>query len=43
MKDDAAQRTLTYLTAIFEWPADGLMVCDADGIILKLNKVVEIL
>lgn len=43
MKDDAAQVTLTYLTTIFERSADGLMICDADGKILKLNKAAEIL
>lgn len=43
MKDDAEQVTLTYLTTIFERSADGLMICDADGKILKLNKAAEIL
>lgn len=43
MADNASQKALTYLQAIFERSADGLMICDADGKILKLNKAAEIL
>jgi len=43
MKDDSSQLTLTYLKAIFDRSADGLMICDAKGRILKLNKAAEIL
>ena len=43
MKDDSSHLTLTYLKAIFDRSADGLMICDAKGRILKLNKAAEIL
>ena len=43
MNDDVSQRTMTYLTTIFEQSADGLMICDGSGKILKLNKAAEIL
>jgi PAS domain S-box-containing protein len=43
MKDDASQMTMTYLEAIFDRSADGLMICDAKGKILKFNKAGEIL
>lgn len=43
MKDDASQKTLIYLSTIFDRSADGLMICDADGKILKLNKAAETL
>ncbi len=33
----------TYLATIFEQSADGLMICDAQGKILKLNRAAEIL
>ncbi|MBT4874990.1 MAG: sigma 54-interacting transcriptional regulator, partial [Desulfobacula sp.] len=34
---------MTYLQTIFNRSADGLMICDAQGIILKLNRAAEIL
>ncbi|MCD4720045.1 MAG: sigma 54-interacting transcriptional regulator [Desulfobacula sp.] len=34
---------MTYLQVIFDRSADGLMICDAKGKILKLNKAAEIL
>ena len=43
MKDDSSQTTMTYLQTIFNRSADGLMICDAQGIILKLNRAAEIL
>ena len=43
MKNESSQMTLTYLETIFDRSADGLMICDADGIILKLNKAAEML
>ncbi|MCF6246367.1 MAG: sigma 54-interacting transcriptional regulator [Desulfobacula sp.] len=43
MKDDASQMTMKYLQTIFDRSADGLMICDADGIILKLNRAAEVL
>ncbi len=41
MKPD--DQTLTYLETIFDRSADGLMICDRNGIILKLNRAAEIL
>ncbi|MBU1343453.1 MAG: sigma 54-interacting transcriptional regulator [Proteobacteria bacterium] len=35
--------TTVYLETIFDQSADGLMICDADGKILKLNRAAEIL
>jgi len=43
MKDDSSQMTMTYLNTIFNRSADGLMICDAQGTILKLNRAAEIL
>ncbi|MEA1968994.1 MAG: sigma 54-interacting transcriptional regulator [Thermodesulfobacteriota bacterium] len=43
MKDDSPQTTMSYLQTIFDRSADGLMICDAKGKILKLNKAAEIL
>lgn len=43
MKDDCSQMTMKYLQTIFDRSADGLMICDADGIILKLNPAAEVL
>jgi len=43
MKDESSQMTMKYLQAIFNQSADGLMICDAEGRILKLNKAAEIL
>jgi len=43
MKDDSPQVTFAYLTTIFDRSADGLMICDANGTILKLNRAAEIL
>ena len=43
MNDESPQKTLTYLQAIFDRSADGLMICDSEGRILKLNKAAEIL
>ena len=43
MKDDSTQTTFDYLTTIFNRSADGLMICDAQGTILKLNRAAEIL
>ncbi|WP_291462156.1 sigma 54-interacting transcriptional regulator [Desulfobacula sp.] len=43
MKNESAQITMTYLQVIFDRSADGLMICDAKGKILKLNKAAEIL
>ncbi|MCP4672251.1 MAG: PAS domain S-box protein [Desulfobacula sp.] len=43
MSDDVSQKAMTYLTTIFEQSADGLMICDAQGKILKLNHAAEIL
>ncbi len=43
MKDDSSQMTLAYLTTIFDRSADGLMICDRKGTILKLNRAAEIL
>ena len=43
MKDDAPHMAMTYLQTIFDRSADGLMICDAQGKILKLNKAAEIL
>ena len=43
MKDDSSQTTMTYLTTIFNRSADGLMICDAHGTILKLNRAAETL
>ena len=42
MKDESQLNT-TYLKTIFEQSADGLMICDADGRILMLNRAAEIL
>ncbi|MCD4674770.1 MAG: sigma 54-interacting transcriptional regulator [Desulfobacula sp.] len=35
--------TMKYLQTIFDKSADGLMICDADGKILKLNRAAEVL
>ncbi|NOX34151.1 MAG: PAS domain S-box protein [Deltaproteobacteria bacterium] len=43
MNDESPQETLAYLQAIFDRSADGLMICDSKGVILKLNKAAEIL
>ncbi|WP_291346803.1 sigma 54-interacting transcriptional regulator [Desulfobacula sp.] len=43
MKDNSSQMIMTYLETIFNRSADGLMICDAEGKILKLNKAAEIL
>jgi len=43
MKDDRSRMASAYLTTIFERSADGLMICDAQGKILKLNRAAEIL
>jgi PAS domain S-box-containing protein len=43
MKDDDSRLTLAYLQTIFDRSADGLMICDAQGKILKLNTAAEIL
>lgn len=43
MKDEPSQLDMTYLAAIFDRSADGLMICDANGKILKLNRAAEIL
>jgi len=43
MKDDSSQMTFSYLTTIFDRSADGLMICDVNGTILKLNRAAEIL
>ncbi|WP_457552941.1 sigma-54 interaction domain-containing protein [Desulfobacula sp.] len=43
MKDDASHMDLTHLRTIFDRSADGLMICDAEGKILKLNRSAEIL
>lgn len=43
MKDKLTAKSLEYLQTIFENSADGLMICDKDGRILKLNKAAEIL
>jgi PAS domain S-box-containing protein len=43
MKDDVSQKAMTHLTAVFDKSADGLMICNAQGRILKLNKAAEIL
>ena len=43
MKYDTSQMTMKYLQTIFDKSADGLMICDADGKILKLNRAAEVL
>ncbi len=43
MKDDVSQKAMRHLTAVFDKSADGLMICNAQGRILKLNKAAEIL
>ncbi|WP_299981015.1 sigma 54-interacting transcriptional regulator [Desulfobacula sp.] len=43
MKDESSHMTTTYLQTIFNRSADGLMICDAKGTILKLNRAAEIL
>ncbi len=43
MNEESPQKTLSYLQAIFDKSADGLMLCDSKGKILKLNRAAEIL
>jgi PAS domain S-box-containing protein len=43
MKNDDSQENMEYLQTIFDRSADGLMLCDADGIILKLNRAAGVL
>ncbi|QTA83496.1 PAS modulated sigma54-dependent transcriptional regulator, Fis family [Desulfonema limicola] len=43
MKHESEKKNMEYLQAIFDQSADGLMICDAKGRILKLNKAAEIL
>jgi PAS domain S-box-containing protein len=41
MSDKISPAGMTYLKAIFDQSADGLMICDHKGVILKLNKAAE--
>jgi len=41
MNDKISSTDMTYLQAIFDQSADGLMICDHDGVILKLNSAAE--
>ena len=41
MNDKISSTGMTYLQAIFDQSADGLMICDHDGVILKLNSAAE--
>ena len=43
MKDKSSRLDVTYLSTIFDRSADGLMICDEQGRILKLNQAAEIL
>jgi len=36
-----AAKNITYLEAIFDRSADGLMICDGEGTILKMNRSAE--
>ena len=38
---DNAKQTIKYLTAIFDQSADGLMIADKNGVILKMNQAAE--
>lgn len=41
MKEDNIQQTIQYLSAIFDQSADGLMIADHNGVILKMNRAAE--
>ncbi len=41
MTGDKIQQTLQYLSAIFDQSADGLMIADNKGVILKMNRAAE--
>lgn len=41
MSNDMTTNELQYLKAIFDRSADGLMIADRDGVILKLNRACE--
>ena len=41
MTGDKIQQTIQYLTAIFDQSADGLMIADNKGVILKMNRAAE--
>lgn len=43
MDNSDSTLTMQYLQTIFDRSADGLMICDAEGKILKLNRAAEIL
>ncbi|MCG8686066.1 MAG: sigma 54-interacting transcriptional regulator [Desulfobacterales bacterium] len=41
MTGDKTQQTIQYLSAIFDQSADGLMIADNKGVILKMNRAAE--
>lgn len=41
MTGDKSQQTIRYLSAIFDQSADGLMITDHNGVILKMNRAAE--
>ncbi len=41
MTGDNAKQTIKYLSAIFDQSADGLMIADKNGVILKMNRAAE--
>ncbi|MEN8212149.1 MAG: sigma 54-interacting transcriptional regulator, partial [Thermodesulfobacteriota bacterium] len=41
MNDKISSTGMTHLQAIFDQSADGLMICDHQGVILKLNSAAE--
>jgi len=41
MTSDSMKKTIQYLSAIFDQSADGLMIADPNGVILKMNQAAE--